>query len=388
MPIEGVVRDLPQWLRPGDLLVANDSKVLPARLHGLHQRDHRSLEPAKRRLFTLLYDPNSAERSWAYMVKQDKALKHGDRVLFAPPSSSPSSSPASSPASNLASNLASNPSSSPSAQAQAGVSTDSAPYGADSAPYGADSAPDGTGGAPNGTGGAPDALPCLAATVSVTGKDKVLVFDQDDSTVLQFLEDHGEMPIPPYLNRAAVQADRHDYQTCYASAIGSVAAPTAGLHFTPELIKQIRAQGIGWASVTLHVGLGTFAPLRNATQTSLHPEWCRLDAAVGRQIVETQQRGGRVIAVGTTAARVLETAGLHGRDITNGFAGTTTLFIREGHRFNAINGLLTNFHLPESSLLHLVATFCGKEHAAELYSYAIAHRFRFYSYGDCMLLLP
>jgi S-adenosylmethionine:tRNA ribosyltransferase-isomerase len=190
----------------------------------------------------------------------------------------------------------------------------------------------------------------------------------------------GEPPLPPYLKREARAEDRIHYQTVFARVEGSIAAPTAGLHFTPELLETVRALGVQIEEITLHVGYGTFAPLDSLAQETLHEESFEVSPSTLDRIRETRARQGRVIAVGTTSLRALESAALHR-------SRTTTLFIKPGHHFQYVDGLVTNFHLPQSSLLVLVAAFLGQDEAKACYETAVKERYRFFSYGDAMLIL-
>ncbi len=200
------------------------------------------------------------------------------------------------------------------------------------------------------------------------------------------LEQHGQVPLPPYLGRDPEPQDRERYQTVYARHPGAVAAPTAGLHFSTELLQRIEAGGTHCAYLTLHVGLGTFQPIRSTqVQTHrMHRERFQVSAELCARVCDTRRRGGRVIAVGTTSARALETAGQEGA--LRACRGETGLYIYPGYRFRVIDALLTNFHLSESSLLVLVSAFAGREALLHAYRYAIAQRYRFYSYGDAMLI--
>ncbi|HEY6453231.1 MAG TPA: tRNA preQ1(34) S-adenosylmethionine ribosyltransferase-isomerase QueA [Steroidobacteraceae bacterium] len=206
---------------------------------------------------------------------------------------------------------------------------------------------------------------------------------------LAFFERYGQVPLPPYIRRAPQEADRERYQSVWARVPGAVAAPTASLHFDAALLAALAARGVGCASVTLHVGAGTFSPLRaeELAANTLHSEWYDIPAESAAAIGRTREQGGRVIAVGTTVTRALEAAA-HGDAAPTAGPGETTLFIRPGYRFSVINGLLTNFHLPQSSLLMLVAAFAGREVVLGAYGHAIAERYRFFSYGDAMLAWP
>lgn len=210
-----------------------------------------------------------------------------------------------------------------------------------------------------------------------------------DRPVLDVMDEQGEMPLPPYLHRDAEPGDRQRYQTVYATHPGSAAAPTAGLHFTPELFAALGSAGVGVARVTLHVGLGTFRPLtdEDVERGTLHGEWYDVPSATSAAIADTRARGGRVIAVGTTSARTLESATPAGHRVPTAGNGTTTLFVRPPYAFRALDGLITNFHLPRSSLLMLVASLCGQPRLKAAYAHAIEQGYRFYSYGDAMLLL-
>lgn len=198
----------------------------------------------------------------------------------------------------------------------------------------------------------------------------------------------GEVPLPPYLGRDATPADRERYQTVYARHEGAVAAPTAGLHFDEAMLEETRASGIRHASVTLHVGAGTFQPLREEALAArrLHPERVRVDSTCCDAVRSTRAAGGRVVAVGTTSVRALEAAAATGA--IRPFDGETDLFIVPGFRFRSVDRLLTNFHLPRSSLLMLVAAFAGRDRILHAYRHAVAERYRFFSYGDAMLVIP
>ncbi len=205
----------------------------------------------------------------------------------------------------------------------------------------------------------------------------------------QVMAEQGELPLPPYLGRDAEPADTDRYQTLFAGPLGAAAAPTAGLHFTPGLVAALRDRGIATHTLTLHVGLGTFRTLRPADIDAgeLHPERYAITVDLVRAVADTRARGGRVIAVGTTSARALEAATPEGERLPESGSGTTRLFIQPGYRFRSVDGLVTNFHLPKSSLLMLVAALSGRERLLEAYASAIERRFRFYSYGDAMLLV-
>ncbi|MDA1193317.1 MAG: tRNA preQ1(34) S-adenosylmethionine ribosyltransferase-isomerase QueA [Candidatus Poribacteria bacterium] len=201
------------------------------------------------------------------------------------------------------------------------------------------------------------------------------------------LDRAGKIPLPPYINREADAADCERYQCVYADVNGAVAAPTAGLHFTPELFDNLKTRGIDAVDVTLHVGLGTFQPVQNENldETRLHGEWASLSEDAARRLRGVKASGGRIVAVGTTSVRTLETAARGGT--IQPYEGTTDLFLKPGDMFHATNALVTNFHLPKSSLLMLVAAFAGYDLMRRAYDTAVAERYRFYSYGDAMLIV-
>jgi S-adenosylmethionine:tRNA ribosyltransferase-isomerase len=300
------VRDLPSLLPSGALVVVNDTRVIPARLH--------AHKPTGGRVELLLCEPvaGAGDGVWRCLGGASKPIRPGPLALD----------------------------------------------GAD---------------------------PPMAEVVAVAGEYVDVRFDGDlDGYLLR----HGEVPLPPYIKREQPDpTDRERYQTVYARAPGAVAAPTAGLHFTPELLAALEAHGIRRASVTLHVGPGTFAPLRAdalAGQT-LHAERYVIPDATARAIAETRAAGRPVVAVGTTVVRTLEAAATPEGTVAAG-AGTTAIFIRPGHRFAVVDAMLTNFHLPRSSLLILVAAFAGRERILAAYADALARGYRFYSYGDAMLI--
>lgn len=198
----------------------------------------------------------------------------------------------------------------------------------------------------------------------------------------------GEMPLPPYIGRHADAGDLERYQTVYAREPGAVAAPTAGLHFDEALLAMLRERGVDFGYVTLHVGAGTFQPVRvdDIKDHQMHREWLNVGAGLVEQIQRTRAGGGRVIAVGTTAVRALESATVNGT--LRPFAGETQIFIFPGYRFSSIDGLITNFHLPQSTLLMLVSALAGREFILDAYRHAVEQRYRFFSYGDAMLILP
>ncbi|MDM3870000.1 tRNA preQ1(34) S-adenosylmethionine ribosyltransferase-isomerase QueA [Porticoccus sp. W117] len=207
-----------------------------------------------------------------------------------------------------------------------------------------------------------------------------------DSSALEVLESIGHMPLPPYIDRDDTHDDRERYQTVYAQTPGAVAAPTAGLHFDDELLQQLKAKGVELAFVTLHVGAGTFQPVRadNIADHHMHAEVVEVTAQVCQQVRDTKARGGRVIAVGTTSVRCLESAAASGA--IEPYSGDTDIFIYPGYEYRVVDALLTNFHLPESTLIMLVSAFAGYRHTMNAYQQAVAQQYRFFSYGDAMLI--
>jgi len=225
-------------------------------------------------------------------------------------------------------------------------------------------------------------------TATVTGRSDELFEMELDDDAAAFFAEQGETPLPPYITRAAEATDRERYQTVYAREPGAVAAPTAGLHFDEALFAALAGRGIETARLTLHVGSGTFQPVRaeDIRGHRMHPERVRVDAAVVAAVEATRARGGRVVAVGTTVVRSLESAAREGRLAP--FEGETDLFIYPGYRFRVVDAMVTNFHLPESTLLMLVSAFAGREAVLAAYRHAVSSRYRFFSYGDAMFVTP
>lgn len=301
------VRDLPSWLRAGDCLVFNDTRVIPAQLEG--RRGEAKIGATLHKRVDL--------RRWQAFIRNAKRLRVGESVDF----------------------------------------------GAD--------------------------VSALAEQRLADGSF-ILAFGGDEPVEL-LLERAGTMPLPPYIagKRPTDEADRSDYQTMFADKDGAVAAPTAALHFTPELLAGLERAGVLTETLTLHVGAGTFLPVKadDTDDHVMHAEWGRIDAATADRLNAVRASGGRVIAVGTTSLRLLESAARNG-DIIMPFEGDTAIFITPGYRFKAIDGLMTNFHLPKSTLFMLVSALMGLETMQAAYAHAIAHDYRFYSYGDASLLLP
>ena len=228
-----------------------------------------------------------------------------------------------------------------------------------------------------------DAIECR-----VSGRqDEFFVLQQDSAdSWLQLLQQHGHMPLPPYIQRADEASDRERYQTVYAEKPGAVAAPTAGLHFDDDMIRQLEQQGVNTVYVTLHVGAGTFQPLRvdDVSEHVMHAEAVEVSAEVCDSIRQTKKNGGRVIAVGTTVVRSLEAAAVSGQ--IEPFTGDTRLFITPGFEFHVVDAMLTNFHLPKSTLMMLVSAFAGREFILQAYRHAVEQEYRFFSYGDAMFI--
>ncbi|MBT8450146.1 MAG: tRNA preQ1(34) S-adenosylmethionine ribosyltransferase-isomerase QueA [Gammaproteobacteria bacterium] len=230
--------------------------------------------------------------------------------------------------------------------------------------------------------------------ISIEGVAKLTVVERvedlyrvtSDMNFLELLNTCGHMPLPPYIDREDNALDQERYQTVYAEHEGAVAAPTAGLHFTDEILAQLHAQGTGIAYVTLHVGSGTFLPVRveNIEEHEMHSEWIDIDATVVAQIKQTRAKGGRIIAVGTTSVRTLESAALSGK--LQATTGDTDIFIYPGYEFQVVDAMLTNFHLPESTLIMLVSAFSGQSNILNAYAEAVREKYRFFSYGDAMFL--
>ena len=301
------VLDLPDLLRPGDVLVFNDTKVIPAQLEG--RRGDASIGATLHK--------REGPREWQAFLRNAKRARVGDTIEF----------------------------------------------GEGVAASVVDKADDGS------------------ARLHFHGEEPVELL----------LERAGRMPLPPYIasRRAVDDADREDYQTMFAREEGAVAAPTAALHFTPRLLDALEAREIGRETLTLHVGAGTFLPVKSERieDHRMHAEWGRIDAATAERLNAVRSRGGRLVSVGTTSLRLLESAA--GEDgIIRPFEGDTAIFITPGYRFRAIDGLITNFHLPRSTLFMLVSALMGLEGMKAAYAHAIDAGYRFYSYGDASVLLP
>ncbi len=314
------VADLPRLLRAGDVLVFNDTKVIPAQLHGVRERDGRSADVA----VTLIERIDAA--AWWALAKPGRKLAVGDRIRFGH-----------------------------------------------------------------------EGRVCLLGTLQATVEEKQpdgpirLAFGFHGAYLDEALHAVGDAPLPPYIaaRRPADERDREDYQTVFAAEEGAVAAPTAGLHFTPQLMERLETTGISREFLTLHVGPGTFLPVKtdDTAAHTMHAERGVLAADVADRLNRARRAGGRIVAVGTTALRLLESAADE-TGALHAFDGATDIFITPGYRFRAVDVLMTNFHLPRSTLFMLVAAFSGLETMKAAYAHAIDSGYRFYSYGDASLLYP
>jgi S-adenosylmethionine:tRNA ribosyltransferase-isomerase len=299
-------QDIPDFLRAGDLLVTNNSRVLPVRLIGKN-------ETGKRCEFLLIPPRNGIQRVWNALVKDSKKMKAGTRIQF----------------------------------------------GED-----------------------------LYGIVEEVKGGKGKIRFPENIAITDCLQKIGHIPLPPYIKREDEPLDRERYQTIFAESDGSIACPTAGLHFTRDLVQSIRTRGVEMTSITLHVGIGTFAPVRTeqVEEHSMESEWIEVSDETKQAIEQTKQTGGRVIAVGTTTTRALESFVDPEGHIQSG-SGLTSLFIHPPYRFRVIDGLITNFHLPKSTLVMLVSAWAGKDLLMKAYREAVEKKYRFYSYGDAMLIL-
>lgn len=315
------VRDLPELLTANDLLILNNTRVLPARLLGQRARTGGKWEG--------LFLRQLADGAWEMLCQTRGKPAAGETIIIEPPQCESQTDEPARLELNLIAKL-----------------------------------PDG----------------------------HWQVQPQSNLPAARLLDQFGHVPLPPYIRKGtATAADRTRYQTVFAEKVGAVAAPTAGLHFTPQLFERLRQRGIAWAFVTLHVGLGTFQPLQNGdvTQHRMHSEWGELPAETAAAIQNCRQSGGRVIAIGTTSVRVLETAGqalTAPHDMIAPWSGATNLYIHPPYRFRLVDALMTNFHLPRTTLLLMVDAFAGSELVRMAYTAAIAENYRFFSYGDAMFL--
>jgi S-adenosylmethionine:tRNA ribosyltransferase-isomerase len=321
-------RAIGDYLQPGDLLIANQSRVIPARLLGRRAQTGGAVE-----LLLLAERPDLGCDYWEALVRPGRRLRQGALVVISDEQHGPC------------------------LQAEIGPRTEA-------------------------NGRLIHLIPFGASARSANANDLYSVM-----TVRHLIDEVGQMPLPPYIHETLNDPER--YQTVYARIRGSAAAPTAGLHFTPQLLEQIKQQGVRVGFVTLHVGLDTFRPVEveDVSDHKMHSEEIELDAPTAQLINETRQAGGRIIAVGTTSVRVLESvASLHDGQIVP-YKGHTNLFITPGYHYKAVDALITNFHLPRSTLLLLVSAFMGKGLMEQAYQAAIQERYRFFSFGDAMLIL-
>jgi S-adenosylmethionine:tRNA-ribosyltransferase-isomerase (queuine synthetase) len=386
--------DIGVFLRPGDLLIANQSRVLPARLLG-----HRAGTGGSVEVLLLTERPDLGFDYWETLVRPGRRLREGSRIVFGGENGNDG-------------------------EVQQGVflqaevlerteaggrivrfTVENVPgsmvereqerMGADGKRAGASPAPtiyESRNLLPRYSRGAPLRPPSemggnrLRVGVNPTRTDEART-TVHGVTVREMIEQLGRMPLPPYIHETLQDPER--YQTVYARVAGSAAAPTAGLHFTPHLLEHLRQQGVGVGFVTLHVGLDTFRPIEceDVREHKMHSEEIDLDAPTAELIHETRRTGGRVLAVGTTAVRVLESVASFHNGRIEPYHGTTRLFMMPGHRFQVVDAMITNFHLPRSTLLLLVSAFASKTLMEEAYQEAIRERYRFYSFGDAMLIL-
>ena len=223
---------------------------------------------------------------------------------------------------------------------------------------------------------------------SVVARDEALFVIESEIPWTEIMERVGHMPLPPYIDREDELSDKERYQTVYSKEVGAVAAPTAGLHFDQQMLDELKTRGVEQAELTLHVGAGTFQPVRvdNVLEHKMHSEWMTLDQTLVDQVDQTKARGGRVVAVGTTAVRSLESAAKEGK--LSAYRGDTDIFIYPGYEFQVVDAMITNFHLPESTLMMLVSAFSGYEQIMMAYQAAVEEEYRFFSYGDAMFLTP
>lgn len=312
---DAIVSDLPDWLRPGDRLVLNDTKVIPARLSGVRRRNS-AQGPTEARISVTLLEPQ-ADGTWSALVKPLKKVADGETIVFS------------------------------------------------------------------------DAL---SATLEARADGQGLLrFNLSGEDFDSALAEAGAMPLPPYIEalRPADAQDREDYQTVWAKHQGAVAAPTASLHFDAPLLEALKARGVAFTYVTLHVGAGTFLPVKvdDITTHKMHAEWGEVSEAAAADMAATKAAGGRVIPVGTTALRLIETAARDAGTIAP-WEGETDIFIYPGFEFRVADALMTNFHLPKSTLMMLVSALMGRDRILSIYEHAVAEKYRFFSYGDASLLIP
>ncbi|MDP1911852.1 MAG: tRNA preQ1(34) S-adenosylmethionine ribosyltransferase-isomerase QueA [Brevundimonas sp.] len=381
-----IIRDLPDFLRPGDALVFNDTRVIPARLSGVRERvgpDDESLTVAVEA--TLHH--RDAPDVWSAFMKPGKRIKAGDRIRFTAPLPLEGVEEGSPEANRRRAGGwgGGRESQKLARRAPSGDGLSPSPHHPQPAFTPTPTPP------PSRGRGSMCSLGQLDATVVDKGVDGLVTlrFDLAGPMLDEAIRDVGVMPLPPYIaaKRAEDDRDRSDYQTMFAHWDGSVAAPTAGLHFTPALMGAIRARGVSTHAVTLHVGAGTFLPVKadDTADHKMHCEWGEVSTDTAAALNAARAAGGRIVCVGTTSLRLLESATMPEGEIRP-FHGDTAIFITPGYRFRAADVLMTNFHLPKSTLFMLVSAFAGLEVMKAAYAHAVAEGYRFYSYGDGSLL--
>ncbi|MGA0545022.1 tRNA preQ1(34) S-adenosylmethionine ribosyltransferase-isomerase QueA [Brevundimonas sp. VNH65] len=359
-----IIRDLPDLLQPGDALVFNDTRVIPARMSGLRHRQGPDGQTLTVEVEATLHHRDAPD-VWSAFMKPGKRIKVGDRITFT------SLLPSGEKVAREARRLRGLPETDE-------TLTDGV----------ADTPPSSE---PSGPTFSPEGRRTLSATVFAKSDDGLVTlrFDLAGPALDDAVRDVGVMPLPPYIaaKRPEDDQDRADYQTVFAEHDGSVAAPTAGLHFTPGLLDALAARGVSTHAVTLHVGAGTFLPVKaeDLAEHRMHSEWGEVSAASADALNAVRAAGGRIVCIGTTSLRLLESA--TGEDgVVRPFHGDTAIFITPGYRFRAADVLMTNFHLPKSTLFMLVSAFAGLEVMKAAYTHAIDSGYRFYSYGDGSLL--
>ncbi|HEV7228649.1 tRNA preQ1(34) S-adenosylmethionine ribosyltransferase-isomerase QueA [Brevundimonas sp.] len=358
-----VVRDLPDFLRPGDALVFNDTRVIPARLFGVRTRPGPDGETLSVAVEATLHHRDAPD-VWSAFMKPGKRLKAGDRVSFLLPNGGEGGPRSGSDEGDASARSAQN--------AESAIA-DPLIRLASRATF------------------SPKGRRALTATLLAKHDDGLVAlrFDLSGRALDDAIRVVGVMPLPPYIaaKRAEDDRDRSDYQTVYAAHDGSVAAPTAGLHFTPDLLDAIRTRGVSTHAVTLHVGAGTFLPVKadDLADHRMHSEWGTVSSETADALNAVRAAGGRIVCVGTTSLRLLESAATEDGAIRP-FHDDTAIFITPGYRFRAVDVLMTNFHLPKSTLFMLVSAFAGLETMRAAYAHAVDTGYRFYSYGDGSLL--
>ena len=360
-----IFRDVADYLRAGDLLVLNQTRVIPARIFAHKETGGRVEILLLRRRDTL---------TWEALVG-GKGLRVGKRVFIKVSETSNSSSIPGTSASSETSDVSGSPAPSDSSVLSGSFGTSAASVASTPSEN-------------------PKALPPLQAEILeiLEGSERLIRFSEP---IEPYFSKVGNVPLPPYIHEKLGDPER--YQTVYAKEPGSAAAPTAGLHFTPRLLEELQVKGVRIAYVTLHVGLDTFAPVTedDPEEHKIHTEWCELPQETADIINQTKKSGGRIVAVGTTSVRTLESAAIvnrqseiiNGQDTISSYLGPTSLYILPGFQFKVVDAMITNFHLPKSTLLMLVSAFAEREKILETYNTAVEEGYRFYSFGDAMLIL-